>query len=305
MQFQTPIRLSLAILLATVVFCSAFISFQPKPIILKLNLPANTKYVYQSRILQDLDMQGMTMKTKINGDYDMVVLKSDKGQHEVEFRYRYFLMDINMNGQALIQADTKSTDTTIAENSKMINKIFKGMIGVPLTAKINEYGSISSITGSDMLKSKMLNQPGITEEMKSRMEASIDETFSEKTMISSFEQAFKIFPEKPINIGDSWKLKTNGSSNGMTVVYDNTYTLEKISGNIAILLIKGSLKTEGESKNPQIKGMSGTQEGKINVDIKTGLAIEGNINQNLNMESAAATQPIPIKQVVSYTVRKQ
>jgi hypothetical protein len=83
-----------------------------------------------------------------------------------------------------------------------------------------------------------------------------------------FSQAFEIFPNKPVKIGDSWKTNATVMKQDISTVY----TVKNIKGNRVFLTGVSKIRSDG-GKN------SGTQTSKLIIDAKTGLMIDGAFDQ--------------------------
>ena len=125
----------------------------------------------------------------------------------------------------------------------------------------------------------MVDSMGLDENMKAQLTASLKDQFSEQTMKDQFAQVFTIFPNKEIKVGDSWE-KEYSTSGRMAAKYTTTYTAKEIEGDHVTLTAKTKITSSANGQE-----MDGTQTGNIIVDSKTGMMVNAEFDQNIEVKT--------------------
>ena len=104
-------------------------------------------------------------------------------------------------------------------------------------------------------------------------------SFHEFAIKNSFEQSFKMYPDKEIKVGDSWSIDKSTSVSRITNNVINTYTLKSISEDIALIDVNVVSLMKNESLNRELKE---EQKGEIKLNTKTGLPVQSSLSGNSN-----------------------
>lgn len=137
----------------------------------------------------------------------------------------------------------------------------------------------------------------------------LDKIIGEGIIQKNLDQLFNMFPDSTIRIGDKWKIdsKQNGDFNLNITTF---YELKDISDNIALINSESDIASDntpiammGYSVIPNLKG---TQEGKYEVNTKTGMLMKETVQSEIkgNVQMAGREVPIKIKVKVEIDGRK-
>ena len=239
--------------------------------------PPKGKYIYkiENNAVMNTGIEGQTMNISMSTDFDwdMSVLEKTNTGSDVEFVYSRlrFLMDMPMGK---FEYDTKKEPESLSEQEKMMKGVFDAFIGKPITATITKDGSITSIKGFDAIMNSVNTQS------PNNMGAA----FGENSMKNLFEQSMKMFPDKPINIGESWIVKQIIAQEGLpSINMDATYTLKSIDKGIANIDVVATIDTKINAPTGQEISATGTMSGNMKMEVSTGIQTEGNIQQKIKM----------------------
>ncbi|MOA09707.1 hypothetical protein D3C78_1295590 [compost metagenome] len=111
------------------------------------------------------------------------------------------------------------------------------------------------------------------------------------------EAALKIYPEKPIKQGESWVVETE-LKNILPLKMKTTYTLKEVKENKAFVGVVGTISAVGPV---EVMGftmqtnLSGTNNGDMIIDIKSGLALNSDMKINIGGTMSAMGQDIKMK----------
>jgi hypothetical protein len=171
-----------------------------------------------------------------------------------------------------ISYDSQQPEENLTEIEKMIAPVFAGLIGKSFSLIFGPDGSVKSITGIDEIIQEMMNDLSAKNPAIMQSGGQLLKSFNSTALKQSFEQSFKIYPDKPVKIGDSWEANQTNLIMGLEQTTHNIFTLKSIENNIATIDIVTGIAAKPEDN--EIEGeLSGSQEGQISMDIKTGTTL--------------------------------
>ena len=282
-----------SIVLLTTLWFASCNSASNKTIELKFNLPKGTAYAYSMNMDMTMNQkmmgQEMKMKNSIGFNYLFEVLNDSAGWKTIDATISKITVDMDGGGMTL-HYDTDQPAKDTAGPMGMMSKMFGAMKGAKFSFTMNDKGEIGEVRGLKEMQEQMAS--GIPGEMT----AEGMNSFNEENFRQNIQQAFAIYPGKPVKPGDSWTKSMTMNSQGMQIKSDNTYTLEAVNGNNAAIKIVSTLSSAGSPEMNQAQiSMAGTSEGKMNYDIPTGMISDGNIDMKMEMSIKAQGMEMPMK----------
>lgn len=268
---------------------------------LKFNLEKGKGYDYE--IIWDMDMNGMGQQSKINiaGLYSMAVADDSAGIKSISTEYKNLRMDMNVMGMN-INIDSNQPDNSSGDDSnllqKMMGKMFSGIIGKPFIIKADEEGNVVEVTGFDALINSMVDSLNIDEDQKAMALASMKGQFNDDEIKKQFAPVLSIFPNKKVKVGDSWE-KAYSVGGNMPAKFVTTYTVKQIEGDHVSMEAKTKISSDGSEEMK----LSGTQDGNIMVDSKTGLTINASFTQKIEVIAKGMTMEIAGKGKIKGTAK--
>ncbi len=238
------------------------------------------RYLYDvnQSVKQTVMGQEIPMDTKMLITYEMDIKEENKQETTIESVYK----DICFTASSPIinmAYDSKNPAKNPSPVDQIMAKLFNGLIGKPFTINIAADGTINSVSGINELFGDMVKNLSSDGQMAAQIGSSMQQSFNDETMKNILEQSFKIYPDKEVNIGDSWNIGFSVAISGMTADIKNTYTLKSVERNIALLDVVSIFQFK---EIPEVEGeMSGEQKGIMKIDIKTGMPITSDITQNI------------------------
>ena len=241
---------------------------------LKFNPEEGANYIYQLESKQNINTQmpnnnSMSVTMDINFIWDMVILKKTQTESEIQIIYSDILFLID---SPLMKVEYSSAIDleNLNEHEKMLKDAFEPMIGKPITITITADGKVTSVKGTE----GMFNQAG---------NVNIGVGFDENSIKDIFEQSFNLYPEKSVNIDDSWDIPLNINMSGMSMAVNSTYTLKSVEDGVADIYVTSDIDStiETNGDNAMTITFSGTQKGSIEMDVKTGIPTSSNITQSI------------------------
>jgi len=124
----------------------------------------------------------------------------------------------------------------------------------------------------------------------------------EKGISEMIEGALQVYPDRPVEAGDSWTERTTLTM-GFQVNVESKWTLQKLEAGVATISESSSIQSDPKGPPMDAGGMklkfegSGTQEGTIVIDEKTGLITSSKSGQQIKGEiklGASAEGPFDV-----------
>ena len=240
---------------------------------LKFNLQKGKSYAYTMEVDMENDFNGQKMNSEMNFDYDLSVVADNDSFKTIKSTYKKVVMNMKMPNMTVdIDSDKPAADTaTDMKNNPMafMGNMFRAIIGKSFTMKVNPEGQVTEVTGLKEMGEAMLASMKMSEEMRPMVEQSFKEQFNEDNLKQSFSQAFNIFPNREVKVGDTWD-KTVTMGGMMAATTKTTYTVKDIKNGKVYLDVNATTDVQ----NTKV-----TQTGTLTVDQATGLVTEGELEQ--------------------------
>ncbi|HUC83351.1 MAG TPA: DUF6263 family protein [Flavisolibacter sp.] len=247
---------------------------------LKFNLQKGKSYTYAMNMDMEGETQGQKMENEMAFDYTVEVVNDQDSLKTLKTTYDRIKMEMNA-GATNIDFDTNEPQKDSAADPRqnpmgMMSNMFYAMKGKSFEMKVNEKGEVKSVAGISELMNAVINSMQVDENTKQGVAQVFQSQFNEDAIKSSFSQAFNIFPDKPVKVGDTWT-KTVGMPAMAGGNITTNYKVKEINGNTVVLDVASDLSSSG---------MQGAQTGTMKVDATTGLVTEGNMEQKFTSPTA-------------------
>ena len=254
----------------------------------KFNLEQGKGYDYE--MIFDLDTKAgeQTIAMTIAGQYSMNITATEGSVKSITTAYKSLRMNIKTMGMNIdIDSEKPIQDNGDADITKnpigMMNKVVAGIVRKKFIIKVDEEGKVLEVTGFDKILTDMVDSMGVDENVRQQVTLSLKDQFNDQSIKDQFAQVFTIFPNKEIKVGDSWeKSYTTGGKMGAN--FTTTYTAKDIEGDHVTLTAKTKI-----SSNKDGGDITGTQTGNIIVDSKTGLMINAEFDQQMEVKTQGQT----------------
>jgi len=263
--------------LAAFVYLAGCNSSSGDTVELKFKLPKGAKYEYAMNMDMKMNRQMMgknvDVKNTMGSTYLFEVTNDSADWKTIAATITKISMDMDAMGMTM-HFDTDMPDTGVGPVAIM-GKVFGAMKGTRFSFKLNDKGDVSEITGLQEMREKMLS--GLPNSGEGA--GGLDKAFDEESMKQNMQQAFQAYPGKPVKPGDSWTKTTTQKMQGMSVKSDNTYTLESVSGNDAVVKVvtKMTMDATNDVEGGKVT-MTGAGDGKTHFDLATGMAKDGDMD---------------------------
>ena len=274
----------------------ALLSQIPKGTIeLKFNFQKGVKYelsygadmsIKQTMLGQDVNVKMITIF-----NYLMEVVKDSSSWKNVEATLTNIKTIVNTNGNSIVM-DPESKDTS--GPGAMSSKLFKALKGTKFGFTVNKEGSMMNITGFSEMRERMKKSLPDNPQVELVLQG-----FDENAFKQSTEQLFGAYPSSPVKVGESWQKTVKVVSRGMDVVSHDTYILEAVKNNEAVVRLTSTLTSDGPMIIPgggeADAKMTGTKEATLHYNIASGLQTLGDMKIKMDMNIKSNGMEIPMK----------
>ena len=287
-------------LLTAAIICAGMLAqAQIKP---TFNPVKGETYTYRTvanqKFNQSFSGQSMNVNSVIEFLTEMKIIEKTGNEVSVDYIYKEMVMELT-NPMINIKVDTKNKDANASELDKLIGNIFDCFLGKTIQVTFLQDGSVKSITGHDVIMSDIQKILASANVIEKQMANAFLQSFGEEGIKSSFEQMFKIYPDKEIKNGGSWSkdlVLTLGA--GMSSDVKNTYTLKSVSNDIALLDITSTLNMKMPGSEG---GITGEQKGDMKLNVKTGMPVQSKSEGTAKGKMTAQGMEITIEMIVQTT----
>ncbi|MBL7704118.1 MAG: hypothetical protein JNM21_01105 [Taibaiella sp.] len=235
---------------------------------LKFNLKPGAAYIYDMDVMQNVEAAGNSSTNNLYSKYTFNVKEAAEGNSKIEVVYDLMRMEMKSMGNTIKMSSEDQTPEAQG---------FRDMVNKPFSMTVSPEGKVVSIDGWESIEKSGAMK---SEDLKQSMETSLN-----------------IFPDKAVKVGDTWKKDAAMSMQMFKMNISSTYTLTEVKGNIATITMDSEIKM-GQDNNTQTNGMTmemnGTQKGKMDVELNTGMTLTGNITQDIKGEMQVQGQKMPM-----------
>lgn len=269
---------SIKLIFILLLFCVG--TYAQKPYVLKQNLPIGKKYgfslISDQIINQEIAGKKMNLVQNIGTDYTFDIRNGEGEQKDIDVVYDRIFMKSSSQGNTLTM-DSDDADTT-KQNP------FRGIKGAAFRMVMLPDGTIKSISGIDGMINNMVLRMSKDSVAMINLKQSLVKQFNAEGMKQTMESSLKIYPEKPVKIGDSWTVDTKIQLT-MPIETKTTYTLKAVKDGIAYLNISGELISKGDFENmgsSMRTDLSGTNSGNVELEMQSGLILNSHLRIDLS-----------------------
>jgi hypothetical protein len=255
--------------------------------------------------IMDQEMK-IDMTIDMQSTYDVKDVQGDN--YVMDMTYKAMKMSMAMPGGAGNMTFDSNTAEDVATPQNM-GAMLKAIVNKPLEIVMSKTGKVESVKGVEKLNEAMVSSldKSIPDQMKQQLVTQFGSQFSEEALKTMFTQNSNFFPDKPVNTGDSWNLKSSTTVSNFKMDIDMKMTLKSIENDAVNIAIEGTVSTP-EGYEQEINGMKakitlkGKQQGLVKVNKNTGWIISSKITQNFDGNIEAMGMQIPLSATSTITI---
>ena len=269
-------KVKIFLLCAAFIFAGMLAQAQVK---LSFNPAKGEKYAYRTVSDQKTQMnfggQSMNMNFLVEVVTEMNVRENNNAEISVDYIYKEMAMT-SSSPMLSFKIDTKNKTASTTDFEKIGISLFDCIVGKTLQVVVLPDGRVKSFNGygaiKDAFQKVLATASGNNPQMANML---ITSAFTEDAMKNSFEQSFKIYPNKEVKIGDTWNNVLSYSTDASSSNTNNTFTVKSIANGIALIDVISATSTKPAGGAGEMKG---EQKGEMKVNVKTGMVVESSLS---------------------------
>ena len=168
-------------------------------------------------------------------------------------------------------------------------------VGKKVDVVLTPHGKIQALTGADKIVAAVVESTGLPAAIRGNIDRQLIQRFGEHAIRANLEQLTAIFPERPVEVGETWEVEQKQVLNrGELLTGKATSTFKSAVGGKVTLEIKGGLKTEPGAPGPEpdsTVSLDGTYTGTIEIDQASGWISAGDIRKQVRGSKTRVFQP--------------
>ena len=265
----------------------------PKKVDFKFQLEADKTYsqsmTINGKTKQTMMGQAREIDSKVTNTTNFKLKNTDEGSNVYTVWYSHIGIESAETGNT----QTISSDTSSLEVVDPFSATLAQVVDKEFEARISEKGEVTELLG---LEEMIAEITGGSEEEPNEMSAVLSSGFGDSGFRNNVEGVTHIFPDKPVNVGDTWSRDQN-SNTGFPLVIKNTYTLKSVTGDLAVIDVKGPVSVNPEQERAEMGGMEvlyfieGERTGTLTVDINTGWVVEATFTDDIGGSLTISPNP--------------
>lgn len=235
----------------------------------------------KATIIQDVNGQKINMVMTIKGGTSYLVQAVNAEGYEMEVKYESLSMSMQMP-QGTMEFSSEKKDP-----QDIFSLILAEMKNKPFQIKMTRKGKVKEVKNIESLFESVFSKfPQIPENQMAQVKAQLMKAYGEEAFKGNMEMVTAIYPDKPVDKGESWVINTKLES-GMSADMTTTYTYSE--NNSDYYLIVGDSKIQTADKDAYIESngmpmkydMAGNMSSEIKADKVSGWIMEAKIKQDI------------------------
>jgi hypothetical protein len=248
---------------------------------LSFNPEKGERYLYLAKMENASKQQMMGQEISVNMLmdilYEMNIQDKNADGIVTEYTYREIRMSTS-TPMGKMKYDSKNGSENPTEIETMMMQLYGGMIGKQFRVTFDANGAVQSLSGLDSIMLDVTKSLSSNPQTR-QIAAAMMQMFDENTVRNTFEQSFKIYPDKPVNVGDTWNSSFNLLIAGMDNKMNSIFTLKSINGNTVLVDVASTIDFQINMDGAEGQ-VTGEQRGETKLCLKTGMPERSVITQN-------------------------
>ncbi|HEX6891441.1 MAG TPA: DUF6263 family protein [Chryseolinea sp.] len=271
------------ILIVALLFVSLGFTHYPNAVKLEYVFRVGDEYVMAQSTKQTLKQMIMGTEQKGENEYSgemrikVAQVTSDGAKVEMQFT-KLKSRSMTIMGEMLM--DSEGSDDEVQ------NKMLKSMMNKPFSVTLNKSGEVSSVEGAEKLWSD-LGSLNMDDQNTARAKQILEQFMDNSALKSNIEQSMVRYPKEKVKEGDKWN-SMNEFPMEFPIKANNSWSLISLGSGTANVSADGIFTTTDKEKTLDLPNgirakvdLSGRQQLKSTVDIKTGWATDIHIHSEL------------------------
>jgi hypothetical protein len=271
------------ILVFALLFLSLGFTHYPNAIKLEYFFKVGDEYVMTQSTRQTLKQMIMGTEQKGENEYTgemrlkVAQVTSDGAKMEVQF-IKLKSRSMTIMGEMLMNSE--------GSDEQVQNKMLKSMMNKPFTVTLNKSGEVLSVEGAEKLWSD-LESLNMDDQSTAKAKQILEQFMDNSALKSNIEQSMVHYSKDKVKEGDKWN-SINEFPMEFPIKADNSWSLISLGSGTAKVNADGIFTTIDKEKTIDLPNgikakvdLSGAQQLKSTVDVKTGWATDLQIHSEL------------------------
>lgn len=172
--------------------------------------------------------------------------------------------------------------------------------GKSVSMKLNNRNEITEVEGmDDLLSTDSLGSPSGDE---------VKKMFSKDQLNSMFSIAFQMYPDKPVQVGESWERLSDVNVAGVNMKMKTTFTLNSVKDGVANVKVEGKLDGKGNMEQGGMNmemDIDGSQNGTLDINMADGMLMGSTLVLDADAGLNMMGQKVPMKLKGNYLMKRK
>ncbi len=282
---------------------------------LELNLQQGQTYTQvtnsNATIVQDLMGQQLEILIGLEGTMLFEVLKANSDSYDMSVTFGRLRMSMGS------QQGSTTFDSNDPAEDDAYSQVLSNIIGQSFNLVMSKNGKVQQIENLDRVWEAALADRDVTASERQQILNQLNQTYGAKAMKGNIEMVTAIFPDGPVNPGDTWRTEADLNA-GMEGRITTQYSFDGQEADHYLLTGRGNIETVNKDQYINTNGldlkfdMSGTVDSQVKVDRSSGWistativqSIEGKADMKANEQMPNGLSiPMKIKSELNITDR--
>jgi len=252
----------------------------------------------EQRITQKMDQSEHRVTNRISAVLQFRVVGKRDSSYLLDFEFKDLVFSIHSN----IQGDLLNIRAQELDETNVQSRLFHSLLNSPIRMEISPLGKIVAVKGGDSLVSRMLASTGLEDGFtKTLMRKSLEQEYGSRALASSYEQMTYIYPNRPVQVGDSWKNTFEGKLEA-----SNTWILDSLLSDRAVISGESSIRMKTQESGTSMV-LEGTQHTHIRTERKSGFISQMTVDSKADgvstmVQTGALEIPTHITTHITYSL---
>lgn len=179
-----------------------------------------------------------------------------------------------------------------------MDKLNEKLRGKFVILKMDKTNTVTSVSGFESIM--------LPDSTDAAARAAMEKMFSKEQFNSMFGMMFKLYPDKPVKVGDSWNRESELEMGNIKMKIKMKQTLLEVKDGVAVIDIKGLIDGKGKMNQGGVSvdmDLSGGQNGKVNITMNNGYVKSGSYKMDVKGNMEVMGQKVAVKIISDYLVK--
>jgi hypothetical protein len=247
----------------------------------------------ETNISQTVNENKIESETEMNIGLSYQVKKDTSNLYNITMTYDKFNVRIKSNDN-----ETEADAENAAALPDPSMKVFGAFKNATLHIQTDNKSNVKKIEGLDKIIADLRILANGDPEALEMVNGSIKQYTDPSTIKTSFEQMFKLLPDKPLHEGDEWTVDAPIGTD-LQLNTKNTYKVESIEDGVVKIISNADINLKDQTiviENNRVRStLKGSQTGEIQIETATGMLISSSTKLKVSGDLVVMDLKVPVK----------